>query len=56
MLYEWYINSSEIENRIKDFKLGIKAGRLCCRRFLANQFSGSFCTPPTACWMGRDGS
>lgn len=37
-LYDWYVGRGEIENRIKDFKLHLKADRLSCRRFLANQF------------------
>ena len=37
-LYEWYVGRGEIENRIKDFKLHLKADRLSRRRFLANQF------------------
>lgn len=37
-LYGWYVGRGETENRIKDFKLALKADRLSCRRFLANQF------------------
>jgi hypothetical protein len=37
-LYEWYIKRGETENRIKDFKVALKADRLSCSRFLANQF------------------
>ncbi len=37
-LYDWYIRRGESENWIKDFKLGLKADRLSCHRFLANQF------------------
>lgn len=37
-LYDWYVGRGEIENRIKDFKLALKADRLSCQRFLANQF------------------
>jgi hypothetical protein len=37
-LYGWYTRRGEIENRIKDFKLALKADRLSCHRFLANQF------------------
>jgi hypothetical protein len=37
-LYEWYVERGETENRIKDFKLALKADRLSCCRFLANQF------------------
>ncbi|MDP9481457.1 MAG: transposase [Actinomycetota bacterium] len=37
-LYDFYVGRGEIENRIKDFKLHIKADRLSCQRFLANQF------------------
>ena len=37
-LYDWYVRRGESENWIKDFKLAIKADRLSCHRFLANQF------------------
>jgi Transposase DDE domain group 1 len=37
-LYEFYAQRGEAENWIKDFKLAIKADRLSCHRFLANQF------------------
>lgn len=37
-LYEHYIERGETENRIKDFKLALKADRLSCHRFVANQF------------------
>ena len=37
-LYDFYVGRGEIEKRIKDFKLHIKADRLSCQRFLANQF------------------
>ena len=37
-LYGWYTWRGEIENRIKDFKRAMKADRLSCQRFLANQF------------------
>ena len=37
-LYEWYTRRGETENRIKDFKRAMKADRLSCHRFLANQF------------------
>jgi hypothetical protein len=37
-LYEFYAKRGEGENRIKDFKLHIKADRLSCHRFIANQF------------------
>lgn len=37
-LYEWYVKRGESENRIKDLKLGLKADRLSCCRFMANQF------------------
>ena len=38
-LYGWYVGRGETENRIKDFKLALKADRLSCRRlFWANQF------------------
>ncbi len=37
-LYEWYVGRAESENWIKDFKLHLKADRLSCPRFIANQF------------------
>nr|MBA2713747.1 transposase [Rubrobacteraceae bacterium] len=37
-LYEFYARRGESENWIKDFKLVIKADRLSCMRFFANQF------------------
>jgi hypothetical protein len=37
-LYEWYTRRGDTENRIKDFKLALRADRLSCHRFLANQF------------------
>lgn len=37
-LYRWYVGRGETENRIKDFKVALKADRLSCRRFVANQF------------------
>jgi hypothetical protein len=37
-LYGWYVGRGESENWIKDFKLHVKADRLSCHRFLANQF------------------
>ena len=37
-LYEFYALRGESENWIKDFKLHIKADRLSCHRFIANQF------------------
>jgi hypothetical protein len=37
-LYESYTERGETENRIKDLKLALKADRLSCHRFLANQF------------------
>jgi hypothetical protein len=37
-LYEWYVRRGESENRIKDLKLHVKADRLSCPRFIANQF------------------
>jgi hypothetical protein len=37
-LYEWYVRRGEAEGWIKDFKVAIKADRLSCCRFLANQF------------------
>ncbi len=37
-LYEFYTQRGEGENWIKDFKLHVKADRLSCHRFMANQF------------------
>jgi hypothetical protein len=37
-LYGFYARRGESENWIKDFKLHMKADRLSCHRFLANQF------------------
>jgi hypothetical protein len=37
-LYDWYVGRGETENRIKDFKRALKADRLSCKRFFANQF------------------
>ena len=37
-LYDFYARRGESENWIKDFKLALKADRLSCSRFLANQF------------------
>ena len=37
-LYEFYVRRGESENWIKDFKLHVKADRLSCSRFMANQF------------------
>jgi len=37
-LYEWYIRRGEAEGWIKDFKRALKADRLSCHRFWANQF------------------
>jgi len=37
-LYEFYAKRGEGENWIKDFKLHIKADRLSCHSFIANQF------------------
>lgn len=37
-LYEFYARRGEGENWIKDFKLHVKADRLSCHRFMANQF------------------
>lgn len=38
VLYEFYARRGEGENWIKDLKLHIKADRLSCHRFIANQF------------------
>lgn len=37
-LYDWYVMRGEAEGWIKDFKRALKADRLSCRRFWANQF------------------
>jgi Transposase DDE domain group 1 len=37
-LYEFYVRRGESENWIKDLKLALKADRLSCHRFIANQF------------------
>ena len=37
-LYEFYARRGEAENWIKDFKVHMKADRLSCHRFVANQF------------------
>ena len=37
-LYEFYARRGEMENWIKDFKLHMRADRLSCHRFVANQF------------------
>jgi len=37
-LYEFYAKRGEAENWIKDFKVHLKADRLSCQRFIANQF------------------
>jgi len=37
-LYDWYVGRGETEGWIKDFKQALKADRLSCKRFWANQF------------------
>ena len=37
-LYDWYVRRGETEGWIKDFKWALKADRLSCKRFWANQF------------------
>jgi hypothetical protein len=37
-LYDWYVRRGEAEGWIKDFKVALKADRLSCHRFMANQF------------------
>jgi hypothetical protein len=37
-LYDWYVMRGEAEGWIKDFKRAMKADRLSCHRFWANQF------------------
>jgi hypothetical protein len=37
-LYDWYALRGESENRIKDFKVALKADSSICHRFFANQF------------------
>lgn len=36
--YDWYVGRGEAEGWIKDFKRALKADRLSCHRFWANQF------------------
>ncbi len=36
--YEFYCGRGDCENRIKEFKLDLAAGRTSCHQFLANQF------------------
>jgi hypothetical protein len=51
-LYEFYARRGESENWIKDLKVHMKADRLSCHRFIANQFSGSCCMPRlSGSWM-----
>ncbi len=38
-LYDHCTERGETENRTKDLKLALKADRLSCQRFLANQFN-----------------
>jgi hypothetical protein len=37
-LYDWYVGRGESENWIKELKVHLKADRLSCSRFVANQF------------------
>jgi hypothetical protein len=37
-LYDWYVRRGQSEGWIKDFKRALKADRLSCHRFFANQF------------------
>jgi len=37
-LYKFYARRGESENWIKDFKVHLRADRLSCQRFIANQF------------------
>lgn len=37
-LYDWYVDRGEAEGWIKDYKNALKADRLSCHRFWANQF------------------
>jgi Transposase DDE domain group 1 len=56
-LYEWYTKRGEAEGWIKDFKRALKADRLSCHRFMANQFLGCCCTRrPTGFWIRYAGS
>jgi hypothetical protein len=51
-LYEFYVKRGASENWIKDFKLHIKADRLSCSRFMANQLQAAlarFCAY-SGCW------
>ena len=38
LLYGFYTDRGDIENRIKELKLDVRSGRTSCHRFLANQF------------------
>jgi hypothetical protein len=37
-LYNWYVCRGEAEGWVKDFKLALKADRLSCHCFFANQY------------------
>ena len=38
LLYGFYTDRGDIENRIKELKIDIRSGRTSCHRFMANQF------------------
>ena len=51
-LYEFYAKRGESENWIKDLRVHMKADRLSCHRFIANQFRLSCYMPRlTGSWM-----
>jgi len=38
LLYGFYTDRGDVENRIKELKIDIRSGRTSCHRFMANQF------------------
>jgi hypothetical protein len=38
LLYDFYTDRGDVENRIKELKIDLRSGRTSCHRFLANQF------------------
>jgi hypothetical protein len=38
LLYDFYTDRGDVENRIKELKIDLYSGRTSCHRFLANQF------------------
>ncbi len=56
-LYDWYVRGGQSEGWIKDFKRALKADRLSCHRFLANQFRLLLhAGRPTGFWTSSGGS